>query len=234
MKSFFVNDRPIEPRLLVRHDDGDWGGYSYAWRDDRSDATLLDEGLFKVVDGMLWQYPSRQACTTCHTEGGGRTLGLSVEQLNRAFDFQGHLPENQLAAMTRMGVLSRALDAPEALPRFPEEGDDDAPAADWARAYLQVNCAHCHVAGGTGVGGLDLSASARLPDLGCDRVPTYTLDIDSARVVAPGRPERSVLLARVANMDNWTRMPPIAAFRMNERAVERLQTWIEGLSSCEP
>jgi hypothetical protein len=31
MKHFRINNRLIEIRLLMRHTDGGWGGYSYKW-----------------------------------------------------------------------------------------------------------------------------------------------------------------------------------------------------------
>jgi hypothetical protein len=44
MKKFSVGGNAIETRLLMRHDDGVWAGYSYEWDADGKDATLLLAG----------------------------------------------------------------------------------------------------------------------------------------------------------------------------------------------
>ncbi|NJN53042.1 MAG: hypothetical protein HC809_16040 [Gammaproteobacteria bacterium] len=41
VKHFRLGARLVETRLFMRHDDGDWGGYSYEWDEVESDATLL-------------------------------------------------------------------------------------------------------------------------------------------------------------------------------------------------
>src|SRR5450432_1378272 len=41
MKTFSVGGRKVETRLLMRHADGAWAGYSYEWNDGETDATLL-------------------------------------------------------------------------------------------------------------------------------------------------------------------------------------------------
>ena len=49
VKSFFWQGRPIETRLFAHHSDGEWAGYSYAWRDDGTDADLLEYGGTKEL-----------------------------------------------------------------------------------------------------------------------------------------------------------------------------------------
>jgi hypothetical protein len=41
LKTFSFGGKRIETRLFVRHDDGEWAGYSYEWNDAQTDATLL-------------------------------------------------------------------------------------------------------------------------------------------------------------------------------------------------
>jgi hypothetical protein len=83
VKSFALGDRPVETRLLVRGADGEWAGYSYAWRADGSDADLLASSIRRTFGAQEWTYPSREDCLLCHTAAAGRSLGLETAQLNR-------------------------------------------------------------------------------------------------------------------------------------------------------
>jgi uncharacterized repeat protein (TIGR03806 family) len=230
VKNFYWGGRPIESRLLVRHDDGEWGGYGYAWRDDGSDAVRVDLPTRVNFEGLSWLYPSRSTCGACHTEPAHRILGLTMQQLDRDFTYEGGRLANQLTTLEHIGVFDGAL--PEERPRrYPARDDVDAPVAEWARAYLHSNCAHCHVPGGSGGGGHDLRSSAVLRELGCDRAPDRSLGIEGEGVVVPGHPERSVLLSRVTGVGG--RMPPIATTRVDDLAVARLSEWIATTSSCD-
>src|SRR5262249_47081833 len=59
MKTFAVDGKRIETRLLVRHEDGEWAGYSYRWNDDETDAYLLSAGDTRVLARQTWTFPSR-------------------------------------------------------------------------------------------------------------------------------------------------------------------------------
>ena len=78
----------VETRLFVRHDDGGWAGYTYAWNPEQTEATLL--GLAsappaRTVGAASWTHPTRYQCMACHTKEAGFALGLEVAQLNRDF-----------------------------------------------------------------------------------------------------------------------------------------------------
>src|SRR5262249_52108883 len=58
IKEFSFDGKKVETRLLVHHDDGDWGGYSYEWSDDQTDATLLPSSRTKDLgNGKSWYFP---------------------------------------------------------------------------------------------------------------------------------------------------------------------------------
>jgi glucose/arabinose dehydrogenase len=84
--------KPIETRVLLRQQN-EWAGYTYAWNDAHSDATLVPkEGTTR--DG--WRYPGRQECAFCHSRAVNFVLGVSTVQLNRG---------DQLARWEREGLL---------------------------------------------------------------------------------------------------------------------------------
>jgi len=60
IKEFSWNGNPFETRLMVRHLDGGWAGYTYEWNASLTDADLVSpSGLEKQIDGQLdWKYPS--------------------------------------------------------------------------------------------------------------------------------------------------------------------------------
>jgi uncharacterized repeat protein (TIGR03806 family) len=104
--------RWIETRLLVK-EGAEWTGYSYAWNDAQTDATLVaKEGVEKkfaiqAADGQreqTWHYPSRTECMVCHSRAANFVLGLSEVQMNRDHDYGGR-KANQLEVLERRGLL---------------------------------------------------------------------------------------------------------------------------------
>ena len=100
-------------RLIDVREDNEWTGYSYAWNDDQSDATLVtaagDSKVFQVqadtgtTREQTWRYPSRTECMLCHSRASGFVLGLSTAQMNRAHAY-GEVTDNQLLGFS--GALS--------------------------------------------------------------------------------------------------------------------------------
>lgn len=233
VKNFFNHDRPMETRLLVRHEDGEWGGYSYEWDADRKEARLLEGGKSVVIDGFGWSFPSRSMCSSCHTAAAGRTLGLMTAQFNREIEYADGHRENQLTELTRAGWFAEPPGDPSTLPRFPDREDTDAPADAWARAYLHANCSHCHRPGGPGRGMSNFTFDAPLADTGCGVSPELDpLGIDNAEVIAPSAPETSVLLTRVSAV-GAARMPPLATGVPDALAIDHLRDWISQIGQCE-
>jgi hypothetical protein len=69
--------------------------------------------------------------------------------------------------------------------------------------------------------------------MACDAAPQYgDLGIVDARLIAPGAPDRSVLLARAARRDA-SAMPPLASLLVDEQGTALLSDWIASLASCD-
>lgn len=155
-----------------------------------------------VRDG--WYFPSASDCNACHTPAAGYTLGLEARQLDDA-------------AKARLGV---AFDGA----RFDPTD---------ARAYLHANCAPCHREGSaTGLAELDLRFDTPLDRTGlCGEPRAGALGIDGARIVAPGAPERSVLVRRMRALDE-TRMPKLGTHVVDEAGAALVESWVLGLASC--
>lgn len=234
VKDFTFGGRRIETRLLVRHEDGDWAGYTYAWNDAQTDATLLDGSLVREFPAGRWVYPSRAQCMECHTRAAGRSLGAETAQLNGEIVYPSTgRRANQLATLEAIGAFAAPLGAPAMLPRLVDPYGTAGTDEQRARAYLHTNCAQCHRPGGPGRGTMDLRVTSPLAMTGtCDVAPVAgDVGVANARVLAPGAPERSLLVVRSRDT-GINRMPPIGSGRVDEPGVSLLERWIRGINAC--
>lgn len=228
VKEFALGTQIIETRLFVKHKDGAWGGYTYAWKDDGSDAELVENGKSKTFGDLVWNYPSTAQCLQCHTANAGYALGLEVSQLNGKVG-----PENnqwtQIDNFRDIGLFSSAIPSGSAQLPTPSPTVD---AGEGARAYLHANCAFCHRPGGTGGGNLDMRYETELKNTGlCNAPGSGNLGITDARVIFPGSPEKSVLYQRMSRR-GAQQMPPLASNLVDELAQTLVKDWISGLQEC--
>ena len=83
VKNFTLGGSPVETRLFMRHNDGNWAGYTYEWNAQRHRGHARDRRTRRcTVAGQTWQFPSEISACRCHTSAAGRTLGLEIGQLN--------------------------------------------------------------------------------------------------------------------------------------------------------
>ena len=161
----------------------------------------------------------------------GGALAFSLPQLNTS-----SAGTNQLQAMIDGGWFSGAVPQNVAASNDPAvrplacSGDESAPLAERARAYLAVNCAHCHQKGAGGTATIDLRHVAALPAMQTlDASPMQgTFQIDRPAIVKPGDPSRSVLLYRV-RCSGRGRMPHIGSQTVDTDGVDVIRRWIAGL-----
>ncbi|WP_394829185.1 PQQ-dependent sugar dehydrogenase [Pendulispora albinea] len=235
VKTFTVSGKRIETRLFVRHDDGDWGGYSYEWNEEQTDATLLPSNKSKTVGHQTWYFPSRSDCMSCHSTVAGRTLGLEVGQLNGDFVYAStQRIANQLATFDHIGLFDAPLGrAPAELTRYPNPSQPGADLGDRAASYLHANCSFCHRPNGIGGGGTDFRYGTSLAHRRvCNENPENgDLGVPGAKIVTPGAPETSILSLRVHALD-FRRMPPLATSLVDTADTSVLDAWIRSLPSC--
>jgi glucose/arabinose dehydrogenase len=224
----------LETRVLVV-EDGRVYGATYRWRADQSDADLLlehQEEQLEIIgaDGtprvQTHVYPSPSECLRCHDPAAGEALGIQTAQLNREVNGRP-----QLEALFEAGLLTGLpKGGSDSLPKLAGLGDMDTPAEDRVRSYLHANCSFCH-------GTRKIEAAAWDARITTPLAEAHILDgevlgregDDSLRVVAPGAPERSWLLQRVASEDRNQRMPPLGSTRPDAAFVELLTAWIASL-----
>ena len=159
-KTFYYNNdetdlsqgkKIIETRVLIKID-GSWESGNYKWNDSQTDAVIdIDGGVVPVTwidaDGVSqnvdYEIPSNTDCFTCHSNSGeGTPIGPKLRTLN--FDFNG---SNQLQALIDNNMLDGLTD-PTTVSALPNWEDESLGLERRARAYMDVNCAHCHIDGG--------------------------------------------------------------------------------------
>lgn len=240
--------RRIETQLL--HFDGSyWHGYSYAWRDDQTDADLVPadgaDKLITVADPrhagekrqQFWTFLGRSQCLQCHSPWNEYSLAFNLYQLNRYTETPAGL-RNQLDWLGEFGMLERRnLDdqpiAPysecelAALPRLTNPHDSGQNLADRARSYLHVNCASCHRYSGGGSANIDLNAFEKHRAMKNLTGPAKLgkFDLPDPHVIAPGEPDRSVLYYRMAKFNNG-RMPHIGSTLVDPKGITLIRNWI--------
>ena len=234
VKTFSLAGKKIETRLFMRHDDGEWAGYTYEWNDQQTDATLLPSSKTKTVGTQTWTFPSRSQCVNCHTAAAGHTLGLELGQLNGDYFYaQTNRISNQLRTLDHIGMLSAPLGPSiDQLVAYPKP---TAPGAlePRARSYLHANCSYCHRPTGPGRGDLDLRFGVTLAATkACGTDPTVgSLGVMNAKVVASGSPSTSIVSLRTHALDS-IRMPPLGSRVVDVAGVDVLDSWIHSLTAC--
>ena len=237
MKNFRVGTRLVETRLLMRHPDGDWGGFTYEWNTQQTDANLVRGGAVRDIgSGQQWIFPSESQCLQCHTNAAGRSLGLETAQLNRNHTYpQTGRTANELLTLNTIGMFTPPITNPSAQPTMPDPADTGAPLANRARAYLHTNCSQCHRPGGpTGVN-MDLRYTTTFAATNTCNVTPQTGDLGlgaSARLIAPGSATNSILINRT-NRRDANGMPPLGSNRVDTAGVALLTQWVGSLTGCQ-
>ncbi|MBT1688674.1 hypothetical protein [Dawidia soli] len=144
----------IETRLEIKSGDR-WNVGTYLWNPAQTDARLVTSGLNKTVNwidehgiGKVISYhvPSNHECGTCHSSNDVIIpIGPKLRNLNTDVSRDGAVV-NQLAYFQQQGVLGDV--DPAQITALPRWQDTTYGLQDRARAYLDMNCAHCHRRGG--------------------------------------------------------------------------------------
>lgn len=251
------NVRFLETRLLIRRAEG-WIAYPYVWNEAQTEARLSSIGANVPVNftneegqaiALEWAVPNRNQCKACHDLAGELTpIGPSARNLNHATEIVVHSggpsgrwqsgveeTNNQIDVWSRDGLLAGAPEqAQRSAPRVPNAYVNDpisgAPLDLRARAYLDVNCAHCHNPQGPAhTSGLDLRWSQHEPiawGVGKRPVAAGRGSAGFEFAIEPGHPERSILLHRLRSTDPGVMMPEIGRQLVDERGAALIEEWI--------
>lgn len=215
--------RLIETRVLLHRADG-WTALPYRWNAEQTEASLvLAGGRLDLVtpagEAISYGIPNKNQCKTCHSKDGQVIpIGPKARNLSAAW----------LGGMAKAGLLDRVPAGAGSLPDW--RAHASGPAEPLARAYLDVNCAHCHQPGG--------GASNSGLDLRWEQADPHAIGIMKRPVAAgrgagghefsilPGQPDASILAFRMDSAEPGIAMPELGKASVDKDGVAVVRRWI--------
>ena len=218
-----ADQRYIETRLLLHRADG-WLALPYRWNEEQTEARLAVAGARIPIttpagDTISYRIPNKNQCKTCHSKNGAVIpIGPKARNLSAGW----------LGEMERAGTLTAIPEGHDTLPDWRGRANGDTAAL--ARAYLDVNCAHCHQPGGAASNsGLDLRWEQDDPaaiGIGKPPVAAGRGAGGFAVSIAPGDPDASILAYRMASAEPGIAMPELGKETIDHDGVAVIRRWI--------
>ena len=217
--------RLIETRILVHREDG-WTALPYVWNNEQTEAVLKRVGdvlPLMIMDGgvskeFAYIVPNTNQCAGCHaTNNTTRAIvpiGPKVRHLKslEAFGLDSMTPN---ASNVNWQDTSQSLE-------------------DRARAYLDINCAHCHnEVGPADTSGLHLTSDTPIgPHFGLCKLPIAAGTGTGNRKfgIVPGKPDESIFVFRMNSENPAVMMPELGRTLIHQEGVELIEDWISALN----
>lgn len=155
---FYYNDernenlgkKVIETRLLIKKE-GLWNVATYIWNATKTEAKLELNGLDTQVSwinasginrSITYHFPDQNECASCH-QSNLEVLPVGPALRNMNIDIMGNNGTiNQLEHFQSIGLLGTFNVSK--ISEIPNYHDSTLPLSERVRAYLDMNCAHCH------------------------------------------------------------------------------------------
>ncbi|MEM7329856.1 MAG: SO2930 family diheme c-type cytochrome [Pseudomonadota bacterium] len=239
VKTFAYGERYLETRLLVHKADG-WEAMPYVWNEDQTEATYAPIGkrieiaqAIAASDAPAFTYavPNKNQCKTCHQNGDAvHPIGPKARNLNQA----GPHGANQIEDWFARGIISGV---PEHVPVMARAFDPAVSLETQARAYLDINCAHCHKASGS-ASNSGLWLAWEIEDAvtwGVGKHPTAAGRGagDALVVIKPGDPAASILSFRMASDEPGIAMPELGRALVHDEGVALIEAWITQMDAVQ-
>jgi len=142
--------RIIETRLLIK-ESNTWNAATYLWNESQTEATLNSDGHYTQVSwtnsqrntrSTLYHVPTENECMTCHQSSASMNpLGPTLTNLNKTV-IRNNAEINQIVHLQALEVLEQF--SLTGISQMVDYNDVSASLSDRGRAYLAMNCAHCH------------------------------------------------------------------------------------------
>ena len=234
-----INKNIIETRLLINESTG-WKALTYVWNDEQTDAVLEiagDDKQVSFIDNegiqqkVRYVIPNQNQCKGCHNYNEKIVpIGPTVSQLNGNFMYpSGNV--NQISYWKTHNMLE---DVPALSSIIKTAVWNDASTGDLnarARAYLAVNCAHCHRREGPAqTSGLFLTENEKdKTAIGIHKSPVAAGKGSGGRMVdiLPGNATASIFWYRMQIQDPGERMPELGRNLMHKEGVALIKEWID-------
>lgn len=222
-------DRLLETRLLLHRADG-WIALPYVWNAEQTEATLKVAGKripvrFTDPSGqprdISYAVPNKNQCKECHALSEA-VVPIGPKMRNLSHDTLDMLLSNDM------------LEQPSGdHPPIPDFGDTAMPLKSRARAYLDINCAHCHNRQGSASNsGLFLTWEEQSAvHLGVGKRPVAAGRGSGGFefAIAPGQPDQSIMMYRLKSLEPGVAMPEVGRSLVHEEGATLLSEWIAAM-----
>tara|TARA_R110002124_G_C8974490_1_gene515719 strand:+ start:20944 stop:21942 length:999 start_codon:yes stop_codon:yes gene_type:complete len=207
----------IETRILIKVE-GAWKAGNYIWNDMQTEAVYSENGsdvpinyidLNGDTQNVNYAIPSKQDCFTCHNNFNATLpIGMKLRSMNFV---PSYTSENQLDYLTANNFLE-GVSSSANISLFPDWTDAATfDILERGRAYIDINCAHCHNPGGAVTNfALDFR---------------YETQFDDTGIYA----NRGEIEARVQSTIPTYRMPQLGRTIVHDEAVAMLLEYIEAI-----
>jgi uncharacterized repeat protein (TIGR03806 family) len=235
----------IETRVLLRTTN-EWLAIPYIWNASQQEATLKLGGDFIEVkqkdkqgapSTFSYLVPNKNQCIKCHSHNEViDVIGPTARTLNRDYAYPSG-NKNQLSYWNERGILRNAPD-PSQAPRMVHWDDQSASTNDRARAWLEMNCGHCHnETGAARTSGLYLTVSEMDPArYGVCKAPVAA-GAGSGGLkygIVPGKPDESILVYRIESTNPEIMMPELGRALVHQEGVDLIRAWVAQLpGNCQ-
>lgn len=142
----------IETRVLLKIE-GSWQVGNYVWNGSMTDAVYSEAGSVDPISyidtngetqNINYVIPSKTDCFTCHNNDENTfPIGMKLRSMNFT---PSYVSQNQLDYFSGIGLLDGVNSASISI--LPDWTDESLDIFSRARAYIDINCAHCHQPGG--------------------------------------------------------------------------------------
>ena len=205
----------IETRVLIKIN-GNWETGNYKWNEDQTEAVLDLVGSSLPItwidaDGATqsttYKIPSDTDCFTCHKTYEDITpIGPKLRTLN--FNING---TNQLQQLVNDNQLMGLTDV-SSVNTLPNWEDTSNSLEERARAYMDTNCAHCHIPGGQ-----------------CEDQSTLNFADETARYNSEIVARKESIRFRISEYKDCISMPFIGTSMLHTEGVNLLNTYLDTL-----
>lgn len=231
--------RIVETRLMIKKA-GQWLFADYVWNDEQTEAHLDLNGRFVPITWrddagvdheQNYRIPAWAECFTCHKLNDvPMPIGPKLRNMARSVDYPEG-PREQIGKWVEAGYLEAGFPAPQPVAKW---NDPDVSLNDRVRAYVDMNCAHCHSEGKHCAYRPMRFAWQDTTDpmnMGVCVEPEDPLpeNPELTYIVASGNTFRSMMLHRLASTDESVRMPLMGRTVVHEEAVALITEWINSL-----
>ena len=216
--------RLIETRVMLHRADG-WVALPYLWNAEQTEARLALAGARVDVttptgQAISYRVPNKNQCKECHgLDGAVVPIGPKARNVSRKW----------LAEMVTVGQLDIVPIGADVFPIWKDRAEK--PAEIVARAYLDVNCAHCHRPGATASNsGLDLRYEQDDRQLlGVLKRPVAAGRGAGGHLfdIVPGKADQSILIHRMASDEPGVAMPELGKSTVDAEGLAAVRRWID-------